>query len=327
MMKNKQPLFTICIPVFKVEKYISLAIKDLLSQTFDDFECILIDDKSPDDSIKVAEEIIGDDSRFTILKNRKNLGVSRTRNKGLAKARGEYIIFLDSDDRYDNRLLGNIVNQIKITTDNGEKPDVLTWEFGGVGEDNEKIKRLESWRASEIYQYGKPKGKYDPVDFADNIFQINVGNMCMKCFRVEHLKLNKIKFNENIKFNEDGLFSYQAIFLSRNVVALPGDNILYYYRRDQPDSAMHTIDFAEQVGFQLEVILEMEKLLVQNDIFDVYSDSFKKWVYDGIGSVMGRTNRMHDQRMDEINAEIDSIRRSRSWRLAKLVRRILRKRD
>lgn len=89
--------FSIIIPLYNKELYIDRAINSLLTQTFQDFEVIIVNDGSTDNSIYEAKKII--DSRITII-HQENSGVSTARNTGIKAANGEYLVFLDADDKY-----------------------------------------------------------------------------------------------------------------------------------------------------------------------------------------------------------------------------------
>ena len=97
------PKVTVVIPVYNREKYVGIAVDSILSQTFSDFELLVIDDGSIDRSIDVV--LSYSDPRIRLVCNNTNLGVATTRNKGIQLARGEYLAFLDSDDwAYPERL-------------------------------------------------------------------------------------------------------------------------------------------------------------------------------------------------------------------------------
>lgn len=320
MKINKKPLFTICIPVFNSEDYIEAAIKDLQDQSFADYECILIDDKSPDDAIHIAEKLINNDDRFRVLKNVNNLGVSKSRNIGIENAKGEYIIFLDSDDRYDTDLLKSVYQEISKSKQSGVTIDVITWEIGGIDERGNRVGKIDFWREQEISYNRKPSSVYSPSDVKDKIFQININNMCAKCFRLEHIKSKNLHFDTRVSFGEDALFSYFAILLAESIKPVPDNKILYYYRRDQPQSAMHTINLNAQIEQQMNIILCMQNFLTKHGIFNVYKESFKKWASDGVGSVLSRAVSAHDKMDESTNRDIESIMNSRSWRLSKPIR-------
>lgn len=93
----QEKLISVIIPVYNVELYLNRCIESVLSQTFTDFELILVDDGSPDNSPKMCDEIAQKDSRVVVV-HKKNGGLSSARNAGLDIAKGEYVFFIDSDD-------------------------------------------------------------------------------------------------------------------------------------------------------------------------------------------------------------------------------------
>lgn len=88
---------SIIVPVYKVEKYLKKCVDSILAQTFTDFELILVDDGSPDDSGKICEEYAEKDARVRVL-HKENGGLSSARNAGIEVAKGKYLGFIDSDD-------------------------------------------------------------------------------------------------------------------------------------------------------------------------------------------------------------------------------------
>lgn len=96
------------MPVYGVERYIMDSLADVLCQSFDDFELIIVDDASPDDSAAIAEELASGDSRVRILHHEANRGVSEARNTGIDAAQGCWLMFPDPDDRYDAGMLATV---------------------------------------------------------------------------------------------------------------------------------------------------------------------------------------------------------------------------
>lgn len=95
---------SIIVPIYNVEKYIAKCLESVKKQTLTDFECLLIDDGTKDNSIEVAKEVTRDDNRF-IYFHKENGGLSDARNYGIKRAKGEYVFFLDSDDYIREDLL------------------------------------------------------------------------------------------------------------------------------------------------------------------------------------------------------------------------------
>ena len=93
------------MPAYRVERFIAEAIASVQAQTMADWELLVIDDCSPDGSCGIARRMANGDSRIKVLKNKVNQGVAATRNRGIDLARGTYIAFLDSDDRWHPKKL------------------------------------------------------------------------------------------------------------------------------------------------------------------------------------------------------------------------------
>ena len=95
-MESNLPLITVLMPVYNGAKYLNEAIDSILNQTFSDFELLIIDDGSTDQSIDLIKAY--NDPRIKLIVNKKNIGQSATLNKGLELARGKYIARMDQDD-------------------------------------------------------------------------------------------------------------------------------------------------------------------------------------------------------------------------------------
>ena len=106
-MDNK-PFFSVVMPIYGVEPYLRQAITSVLNQTFQDFEIILVNDCSPDNSAAICEEFSGRYDNVKTLTHAKNKGLSAARNTGFSQVRGEYVWFMDSDDYVDPDLFQNV---------------------------------------------------------------------------------------------------------------------------------------------------------------------------------------------------------------------------
>ena len=124
---------SIIIPIYNVEKYIEDCLESVISQTFDNFECILVDDCSPDKSIDIAEKIINrykGNIDFIILHHDYNRGLSAARNTGLKKSTTNYVYFLDSDDR----LFSNSIELLFNETRQHPEADIVSGEVFTEGD-------------------------------------------------------------------------------------------------------------------------------------------------------------------------------------------------
>ncbi|MBR0429136.1 MAG: glycosyltransferase family 2 protein [Lachnospiraceae bacterium] len=105
--------FSMICPSYGVEKYIGNALQDIIAQSYTDWECIVVEDCSPDRTAEIAEEIAKGEPRIQVVRQEVNKGVSEARNRGLEMARGEYVLFLDPDDRYEKNLLQQVAGVLE----------------------------------------------------------------------------------------------------------------------------------------------------------------------------------------------------------------------
>jgi glycosyltransferase involved in cell wall biosynthesis len=103
---------SVIVPIYNAYDYLGVALDSILSQTLKDIEVICIDDGSTDRSLDIIKKYHEADSRVSVV-TENNAGVSTARNKGIVRARGEYIIFLDADDFYEPTLLEKLYNLAK----------------------------------------------------------------------------------------------------------------------------------------------------------------------------------------------------------------------
>lgn len=114
-MPEIRPKFSVIVPVYNVEQYLGTCVQSVLSQTFLEFELILVDDGSPDRCGKMCDDYVVNNERVRVV-HKDNGGLSSARNAGLDIANGEYIIFLDSDDFWDDKqALENIYRNLSET--------------------------------------------------------------------------------------------------------------------------------------------------------------------------------------------------------------------
>ena len=121
---NNCPKFTVIIPVYNVAAYLSKCINSVLKQDFKQYEVILIDDGSTDESGKICDEFAKQDNRIVVI-HQKNKGLSAARNMGIENAKGEYILFLDSDDYWrDSSALNIIYSRLSVSN-----ADILSFNY------------------------------------------------------------------------------------------------------------------------------------------------------------------------------------------------------
>ena len=97
-MHDPAPAFSVIVPLYDCERYVEECLESLKAQTFPDFEALVVNDASPDNSPAIARRIAGSDERFRFFDMPENRGLAAVRNRGLDEARGNIVVFLDSDD-------------------------------------------------------------------------------------------------------------------------------------------------------------------------------------------------------------------------------------
>ena len=127
----KSPTISVIVPVYNAEKTLRRCVDSILAQTFEDFELILINDGSKDQSGDICDEYAAKDSRVKTI-HKTNGGVSSARNAGLRIAQGEYIAFIDSDDYIDNDYLLGFKHYDADLIISGAKLISINNKWGGV---------------------------------------------------------------------------------------------------------------------------------------------------------------------------------------------------
>ena len=205
--------FTITIVCYNVEQYIERAVESVMSQTFKDFEIIVVDDCSTDNTITKIKKY--ENENFKILKTNKNTGTAGApRNIAIDNAKGEYMLFLDGDDTlYDDNVLQKINDVIAQ-----DKLDILFLRFQDVGQgDKERISSIEN--SSKIARLT-----------CDVTFSVS-----SRCWNREFLIENNMKFLEGIYY-EDEIYCLKATILAHNTKS--ADFKIFRYYRNREGSVM-----------------------------------------------------------------------------------------
>lgn len=213
------PKISVIVPVYNVEKYLRRCVDSILNQTFSDFELILVDDGSPDNSGMICDEYAKKDNRIKVI-HKQNAGVSTARNTGIDKAVGEYLMFVDSDDFIDNAMFEKMVNRI------GNKPDMVIASIKMVCNKGEYEYRM----GNDIYT---SKELIEEFCF-DKFPRICVCGPCCKLYRLDKIKDNNIRFDELLNLGEDTYFNMQYVLKCTQIISI--SDICYYYMRDNEKS-------------------------------------------------------------------------------------------
>ena len=167
------PAISIIIPMYNVEKYLPRCLDSVLNQTFTDWQAICVDDGSPDNSGKIAEQYAARDSRFVVI-HKKNGGLSDARNVGMPHATGKYIMYLDSDDFIHPQTMEIVYDMaqrdnsdiVSFTYDRIYRPRLMVRHVLGMNTDN-----VVPWGMNKLYKTDKIQSKV-----TDDIFEYATEN-------------------------------------------------------------------------------------------------------------------------------------------------------
>lgn len=203
-----KPDISIIVPVYNAEKYLRRCIDSILAQTLENFELILVDDGSSDNSGHICDEYVEKDTRIHVI-HKQNAGVSSARNTGIAASCGEFIGFVDADDEVMSEMFYDMVNIAK-----NNKADVVMcdpWIIAG----NRK------WTQDSIPQLSNST-LLCKDDFYPELLRFFAGTIWRCIYAKGLVEKNNIYFINDLKLSEDRIF---------NLTAIGCADYIYYYRK------------------------------------------------------------------------------------------------
>lgn len=252
-MENKK--ISIILPVYNGEDIIEKCIKSILNQTYENFELIIINDASSDNTTNIINEISKKDSRIKIIHNKKNSGVSKSRNLGIEEATGEYITFIDSDDFYEKNAL-EIMHKLITEHD----VDALRFAYNICSNNTEKRLYSEKY-TNKLYN------KNNISEFIKDILSNDLqGYLWLIILKSQYAK--EVKFNESLGMMEDTVW-YIEILNKIDTIYFTNE-VLYNYTNNI-DSASHSLEKSKR---------NIENVLLINKIYnDFYKNEQYKTIY------------------------------------------------
>ena len=307
--------YSVIIPVYNVENYLSRCIDSLLAQNYVDLEILLIDNGSKDQSGQICEDYAAQFSNITAY-HIPNKGVGSARNFGLSKAKGEFICFVDADDY----LVGNLFSDVESQLDS--QLDLLVFSYYNSIEKN----------LSEIDRSAKilpTEGKKDKSDFIALFQELWLTDMMYtvwnKIYRKEFLEEHQIVF-ESYELGEDVRFNLN-VYQHVNAVLLV-KSCYYVYISGRIDSAMGQYN-PNRMNYQLEELGKVDQLMISwNSHDDQFIDQIKaRILMSNIQNVskqkMSLSKKRHYVEVLCRNQEMIALLKKTTSPLHPLVRRLL----
>lgn len=217
--------FSIIVPVYNVERYLEKCLDSILNQSWKEFELILVDDGSTDASGEICDRYALKDSRIQVI-HQMNQGLSGARNTGLDHAAGEWIVFVDSDDRVEAELLESVNIQMDL-----HPADLYCYNARKVNEQGEETERLLYAVENETVIFTGEKDRF--AFFFNRFMQYQTGwEVWSRIFRRSLIEAHGLRFVSTREiFAEDYLFTFQYLLYAKRLRFLC--NICYnYFQRD-----------------------------------------------------------------------------------------------
>lgn len=257
-MNNEIPFFSIIMPVYNAENYIEKSINSVLDQTFTNFELIIIDDCSKDDSYSICEKF-KKDKRIILKRNDNNLGVADTRNYGIRLSKGVYITFLDADDYLEEKLLEIVFKCLKNRNIDYLKYSVLE-EYFNKRNKVEYIKFCQGVNGyydtlKDILIVSIKLERYPLFGYVWNAF-----------YKLNIIKNNEVMFNNSLAMNEDFDFNIQYINYINNMQCISFCG--YHYRKTTNENSLSSKKQKDYFKLHVMKILIFKQLLEKFNITD-----------------------------------------------------------
>lgn len=217
---------SIILPVFNGEKYIKKAVESVLSQTLNDFELIIINDGSSDNTSDIINSF--DDERIKII-NQTNQGPGQARNNGLKMACGEYVMFLDADDWFCTDALKTAYGEIKDSDADISIFQIIKYHNGKFSQND--------WFDLNSFDEIFENRTFNPHECGDFLFDISV-SACQKIFNLEFLSGINAEFPTGMYFEDMPFFFYT--FLKADKISIIKKHL--YVRRKHEGSITESVD-------------------------------------------------------------------------------------
>ncbi len=224
------PVVSVVIPVYKVEDWLGKTLDSVLAQSFTDWECVCVDDGSPDRSADVVREYAARDARIRLV-SQQNAGAAAARNRGMAEARGEFLLFIDSDDLVEPGLMEACVERMRQ-----DKCEMCAFEGDAV---DAEARLIEGPRWTVPVEEGERVRVISPYDYPQDVFWLVPVCPWNKMYRLDFLRRHGLAFPCSVRRSEDTPFGVMCLALAERISCLR--ECFYHYRQDRAGSQTQSV--------------------------------------------------------------------------------------
>lgn len=264
---------SVIIPVFNAEKHLEECLKSVASQTFVNIEIICVNDGSTDASLEIMENFSNFDERIKII-NRKNQGQGSARNEGLKVAKGDYVTFVDSDDKIEKTFLEKTYESA-----NSNNADICYCAYYVYYQSQNRPKFSNpKYRLDALKKYPHP---FDFETLNQDVFKINF-EVWSKLYKRDFLQKNNILV-ANTKLAEDVSFFCKCIFSAKKITAVFDQ--LYCYRKNVKSSlsenaALHMASLFESLKDVEDYVTSLKNYeKIKYSYYSAKLDIYDYWLY------------------------------------------------
>ncbi len=216
------PLVSVIVPVYNVEKYLPRCITSILLQTYSNIELLLVNDGSTDRSGRICDDYEKADNRIKVI-HKSNSGVSESRNAGIAVASGEFIVFVDSDDWLEKTAIEHMV----VISAREQTEIVMMW----FDHRNNKIIKPAFNITSNYMDVNTTK-----AECWKEFFQLYISHVVWgKLYSAEIIKKHNIRFDNNIAYGEDTIFLFEYLCCCEKLYI--SEKVVYHYNKLNDNAA------------------------------------------------------------------------------------------
>lgn len=256
-MIEKSPFFSVIMPVYNSAEFLNDSISSVLNQSFHNFELIIADDHSTDDSWSICQKFAGRDKRIKLTQTPLNKGAAGARNKGLDLAVGQYISFVDADDTIDPDFFSTAISYLKDSSIDCVKFGVIEEYYSHNNLINSRSCPLDT----HVYTGNQ------------NIFQKTVemelvplfGYLWNGIYKSDIIRDHNVKLNESLKVNEDFEFNMRYFQYVNKLQCVNYTGYHYAKRSNSSLSSKRNDDYYQLHMMKIELFLDRYKILECED--------------------------------------------------------------